>query len=78
MKDTIHTSNNSSEVITQETSTEISVFEQAIYQQEQQFQTGIKNLKKEIDTIFQIRNTYTPIVGNRASRFLTKKIHLNE
>ena len=55
MKNTKHTSNNSSEVIKQETAIEISVFEQAIYQQEQQFQIGIKNLIKPKSPIFKRR-----------------------
>ena len=52
---------------------EKSVFEQAIFEQEQQFQTGIENLKHEIENIFQLRSKYIPIIGNHVSRFQTEK-----
>jgi hypothetical protein len=52
---------------------EKSVFEQAILEQEQQFQTGIENLKHEIENIFQLRSKYIPIIGNHVSRFHAEK-----
>ncbi|WP_298513115.1 hypothetical protein [uncultured Kordia sp.] len=52
---------------------EKSVFEEATQQQKHQFQTGIDNLQKEIESIFQLKSKFTPIVGNRVSRFINIK-----